>query len=346
MEHYVGIDVSLERSSVCVVDATGKIVREAKVASEPEALVRLFGQLGLPLTRIGLEAGPLSQWLHAGLTEAGFEAVLLETRHVKAALSAMIVKTDRKDARGIAQLLRMGWFRPVHRKSPPAQEVRALLVGRKLLQGKLTDVELGIRGLLRGFGLKLGEVSKGRFAARVRALVAGQPMLERVVEPMLRAREALRCEFHVLHRAVLAIVREDAVCRRLMSVPGVGALVAVTFTSAVDDPARFRRSRAVGAHFGLTPKKYQSGETDVTGGISKAGDAMVRAALYEAANVMLTRAGQVLHPQALGAGGGQAPGPAAGQGGAGAQAGDRPAPPVGRRQRVPLRQGGGGRMSG
>jgi transposase len=292
MEHYAGIDVSLERSSVCVVDATGRIVREAKVASEPEALVGFFSQLGLPLARIGLEAGPLSQWLHAGLTTAGFEAVLLETRHVKAALSAMVVKTDRKDARGIAQLLRMGWFRPVHCKSPPAQEVRALLVGRKLLQGKLLDVELGIRGILRGFGLKMGEVSKGRFAARVRELIAGQPMLERVVEPMLRAREALRAEYQVLHRAVLALVREDATCRRLMGVPGVGALVAITFTSAVDDPARFRRSRAVGAHFGLTPKKYQSGETDVTGGISKAGDAMVRTALYEAANVMLTRAGK------------------------------------------------------
>ena len=292
MEHYAGIDVSLERSSVCVVDATGRIVREAKVASEPEALVDLFRRLGIPLTRVGLEAGPLSQWLHAGLTGAGFEAVLLETRHVKAALSAMIVKTDRKDARGIAQLLRMGWYRPVHRKSPPAQEVRALLVGRKLLQGKLLDVELSIRGLLRGFGLKLGEVSKGRFAVRVRELVAGQPTLERVIGPMLRAREALRSEYLALHRAVLAIVREDAVCRRLMSVPGVGALVALTFASAVDDPARFRRSRDVGAHFGLTPKRYQSGETDVTGGISKAGDAMVRAALYEAANVMLTRAGR------------------------------------------------------
>jgi transposase len=289
MEHYAGIDVSLERSSVCVVDATGRIIREAKVASEPEALVGFFRQLGLPLTRVGLEAGPLSQWLHAGLTETGFEAVLLETRQVKAALSAMIVKTDRKDARGIAQLLRMGWFRPVHCKSPPAQEVRALLVGRKLLQGKLVDVELSIRGLLRGFGLKLGEVSRGRFAARVRELAAGQPMLERVVEPMLRAREALRTEYQVLHRAVLAIVRGDAVCRRLMTVPGVGALVAITFTTAVDDPARFRRSRAVGAHFGLTPKKYQSGETDVTGGISRAGDVMARTALYEAANVMLTR---------------------------------------------------------
>jgi transposase len=167
-----------------------------------------------------------------------------------------------------------------------------LLVGRKLLQGKLVDVELSIRGILRGFGLKLGEVSKGRFVARVRELVAGQPMLERVVEPMLRAREVLRAEYQVLHRAVLAIVREDTTCRRLMGVPGVGPLVAITFTSAIDDPARFRRSRAVGAHFGLTPKKYQSGETDVTGGISKVGDAMVRAALYEAANVMLTRAGR------------------------------------------------------
>src|SRR5213083_1000778 len=131
MDHYVGIDVSLDESSVCVVDATGRIVRETKVASEPEALIDFFRELGLPLARVGLEAGPLSQWLHAGLTGAGFEAVLLETRHVKAALSAMVVKTDRQDARGIAQLLRMGWYRPVHCKSPPAQEIRALLVGRK-----------------------------------------------------------------------------------------------------------------------------------------------------------------------------------------------------------------------
>src|SRR4051794_39216122 len=160
VEYYAGIDVSLERSSVCVVDGTGKIVREAKVASEPEALVDSFGRLGVPLTRVGLEAGPLSQWLHAGLTGAGFEPVLLETRHVKAALSAMVVKTDRKDARGIAQLLRMGWFRPVHRKSMDAQEVRALLVGRKLLQSKLRDVELSIRGILRGFGLRWGRSVK------------------------------------------------------------------------------------------------------------------------------------------------------------------------------------------
>jgi transposase len=227
MDHYAGIEVSLEQSSVCVVDATGRIVREAKVASEPEALITFLRGLNLPLVRIGLEAGPLSQWLQAALVKVGFEAVLrfeavlLETRHVKAALSAMIVKTDRKDARGIAQLLRMGWFRPVHCKSMPAQEVRALLVARKQLQAKMRDVELSLRGLLRGFGLKVGEISKGRFAARVRTLVAGHAMLERITEAMLQAREALRVEFSKLHRAMLAIVRADAVCRRLMTVPGL-----------------------------------------------------------------------------------------------------------------------------
>ena len=156
MEHYAGIDVSLELSSVCIVDTQGKIVKEAKVASGSEALVDFFGSLHFAVKRIGLEAGPLSKWLNAGLRRAGFETVLLETRHVKAALSAMTVKTDRKDARGLAQLIRMGWFRPVHAKSMGSQEVRALLVARKQLLGRLIDVELSIRGILRGFGLKVG----------------------------------------------------------------------------------------------------------------------------------------------------------------------------------------------
>jgi transposase len=135
VEHYAGIDVSVEWSSICVVDALGEIVKEAKISSEPASLAAFFEALGFAVKRIGLEAGPLSQWLHAGLERAGFEAVLLETRHVKAALSAMTVKTDRKDARGLAQLIRMGWFRPVHAKSIRSQEVRALLVARKQLLG-------------------------------------------------------------------------------------------------------------------------------------------------------------------------------------------------------------------
>ena len=287
MEHYAAIDVSLEWSSVCVVDAAGQIVREAKVRSEREALAAFFTESGLAFARIGLEAGPLSQWLHAGLVEAGLPAILIETRHVKAALKAMTVKTDRNDARGMAQLMRMGWFRPVHAKAPMVQEIRALLTARKLLVAKLRDVESSIRGILRGFGLKVGAVSKGKFEARIRELVTGQVMLERVAEPLLRARAALRTEYTTLHRDLLRTVREDAVCGRLMTVPGVGAVVAMTFRSAIDQPAK---SKAVGAHFGLTPKKYQSGEIDRTGRISKVGDAMVRTALFEAANVMLTRA--------------------------------------------------------
>jgi transposase len=136
VEHYAGLDVSLELTSVCIVDARGEIICEAKVPSEPEALIGFLNGQQLKISRVGLEAGPLSQWLHAGLIAAGFETVLLETRHVKAALSAMTVKTDRRDARGIAQLLRLGWYRPVHAKSANAQEVRALLTSRKLMQGQ------------------------------------------------------------------------------------------------------------------------------------------------------------------------------------------------------------------
>jgi transposase len=289
VEHYAGFDVSLELTSVCVVDLRGQVVREAKVASEPDALIRFLCEQDLEIARVGLEAGPLSQWLHAGLVAAGFEAVLLETRHVKAALSAMTVKTDRRDARGIAQLLRLGWYRPVHVKSASAQEVRSLLTARKLIQGKLLDIESGIRGVLRGFGLKVGPISRGRFEARILDLVAGQAVLETVVGSMLAARSALQSEFAKLHRALLVLVRADPVCRQLMSVPGVGAVVAITFRSGVDNPGRFRRSRDVGPHFGLTPRKYQSGEIDVTGSISKVGDRMVRTALYEAASVMLSR---------------------------------------------------------
>src|SRR6516165_6042441 len=191
VNHYAAIDVSLEFSSVCIVDATGKVVKEVKVETHPDALVKFFKDLGLGLTLIGLEAGPLSQWLHAGLVAAGFETVLLETRHVKKALSASTIKTDRRDARGIAQLLRLGWFRPVHAKSVGSQEVRALLGARKLLQLKLIDIEQSIRGILRGFGLKVGKVTDKTFEGRIGELVAGHKMLEEIADAMLSARGRL-----------------------------------------------------------------------------------------------------------------------------------------------------------
>ena len=289
MNHYAGIDVSLKESHVCVVDASGKILREGKVASEPEDLIGWFGGLGLVVTRIGLEAGPLSQWLYAALRDAGLAIELLETRHVRNALKIMPVKTDRKDAQGIAELMRLGWFRPVHCKSMEAQETRAMLTARKLVQKMLHEVEMSLRGVLRGFGLKVGKTTPVTFEARIRELVAGHPSLEGIAQSLLAARAVLRRELNGFEKRLRAIARCDTRARLLTSVPAVGTIVALTYVSAIDDPARFKSSKIVGAHFGLTPKKYQSGETDRSGGISKIGDASVRAALYESAHIMLTK---------------------------------------------------------
>ncbi len=289
MDYYAGIDVSLEASSVCVVDGAGKIAREAKIASEPSALIGWFAALGLDLTRIGLEAGPLSQWLFAAMKRAGLAVELLETRHVRVALQTMPVKTDRNDARGIAQLMRLGWFRPVHCKSVAAQETRALLTARKLVQSKLYDIEMSLRGILRGFGLKVGPTTPKRFARRIEELVAGHATLEVIAKALLSAHAALLREFGMFEKRVRSMARADKRARLMMSAPGVGAIVALTYVSAIDDPSRFSSSKRVGPHFGLTPRKYQSGETDVTGRITKIGDSGVRAALYEAANVILTR---------------------------------------------------------
>ncbi len=266
MDYYAGIDVSLEYSSVCVVDASGKVVREAKVVSEPEALIGWFGSLGLELARIGLEAGPLSQWLYAAMKQAGLAVELLETRHVSDAFKAMPVKSDRNDARKIAQLMRLGWFRPVHCKSTTAQEIRAMLTARKLVQSKLLDLENSLRGILRGFGLKVGKTTRTKFAGRIEELVKGHPNLQTIGQALLRARAVLLAEFNGFEKRVRAMSR-------------------------LHDKARlfFTSSKQAGPHFGLTPKKYQSGETDYTGRISKHGDASVREALYEAAHLMLTK---------------------------------------------------------
>jgi transposase len=289
MNHYAGIDVSLESSTICVVDGAGKILRETKVASEPEALIAWFWSLGLAIDRIGLEAGPLSQWLYAALREAKFAVELLETRHVRDAFKSMPVKSDRNDARGIAQLMRLGWFRPVHCKSIEAQETRAVLTARKLLQSKLRDIENSLRGVLRGFGLKVGETTERTFAGRIKELVAGHPGLEIVAQALLEAHAVLQREFGGLDKRTQKLARLHPQAKLLMTTPAVGPIVALTYASAIDDPARFRSSKATGAHFGLTPKKYQSGQTDYTGRISKIGDASVREALYQAAHVMLTK---------------------------------------------------------
>ena len=289
MEHFAGLDVSVNETSVCIMDGTGRVVREVKVASEPDALLAVLNSGAYHFKRIGLEAGPLSQWLYSALGEANLPVVCVETRQMRAVLKAQINKTDRNDARGIAQMMRAGLYRPVHVKTLRSQKLRMLLTHRKLLQSKAIAIENDLRGTLRNFGLKVGVVGTVKFEARIKELVKNLPDLAVLVEPLLIVRRVLREQIAVLHRRVLTIVRDDEVCQRLMTVPGVGAVVALTYRATVDVPARFRNSRAVGAVLGLTPCKYQSGESDYTGGISRCGDEMMRVMLYEAAQVLLVR---------------------------------------------------------
>jgi transposase len=287
MDHFAGLDVSVKETSVCIVDDTGKIVREVKVASEPEALLAVLANPAYRFKRIGLEAGPLSQWLYSALAEAELPVICVETRHMRAVLKAQINKTDRNDARGMAQMMRVGLYRPVHVKTLRSQKLRMLLTHRKLLQSKAIAVDNDLRGTLRNFGLKVGMVGAARFEARIKELIESFPDLAVLVEPLLVVRRVLREQLGILHRRLLAVVRDDDVCRRLMTVPGVGPVVALTYRATVDVPARFRKSKSVGAVFGLTCAKYQSGEIDCSGAISRCGDEMMRTMLYEAAQSML-----------------------------------------------------------
>lgn len=202
MKLFVGLDVSLAKTSVCVISEYGKILKEAEIESAPEVLARWLDDLDGSIAAIGLEAGPLSQWLYQGLIEAGLDAVLMETRQVKGALKAMPIKTDRRDAEGIARLLHLGWFRPVHCKSFSAQEMRAVLGARKAIQQNMIALEMSLRGLLRSFGLKVGAISRGRFEARIRELAEDNLMLETATAPMLRVRACLRQELAGLEKRV------------------------------------------------------------------------------------------------------------------------------------------------
>ncbi len=289
MGYFAGLDVSLEETAICIVDDAGKIMREARAASEPEALGAFFGACGMTMERIGLEACSLTAWLHAGLTEAGLPAICIEARQAKAAMGAMPNKTDRNDARGIAQIMRTGWYRAVHVKSPACRSWRALLTARRLVLNKRRDVENGIRALLREVGLKVGTPSRKAFPGRVRELAADDPVLSSLAKSLLDVVEVMTREVERLTRRVLDEVKAEPTCRRLMTVPGVGPLTALAFRATIDQPGRFRKSRDLGAHLGLTPRRYQSGETDVQGRISRCGDELARTALYEAAHSLLIR---------------------------------------------------------
>ncbi len=289
MELYVGTDISLKRTSICVVDNSGRIVSEGTVISEPEAIAAFIETKAPHAKRIGLETGPTSTWLWHELRALGLPVICIDARHAKAALSLQINKSDRNDAAGIARIMQCSWYKEVQVKSLPCHQVRALLNSRAQLVKVKCDLENQIRGLLKNLGLRIGGAGGNVFRHRVEELVAKHPLLQEAVRPLLAVREIVRRELTDLTRRLVAMARDNDESRRLMTVPGIGPINALAFCAAIDEPSRFRRSRSVGAYFGLTPRRHASGEVDWTGRISKCGDAMVRTYLFEAAGVLLTR---------------------------------------------------------
>lgn len=289
MEQYVGLDVSLKETSICVVDGSGEIVCETSVGTTPETIAKFIEKRAPSAVRVGLESGLLSTWLWHGLRALDVPVVCLDARHAASALKMQVNKTDRNDAAGLAQIVRTGWYREVEVKSLACHEVRAVLLARSRLVASRRDLENQMRGLLKPFGLLVGKVRGKGFEGRVRELIADTPAMAEVIDALLLARRTLCTQVARLDVRVRMLAQTIAPCRRLMTVPGVGPITALAYVTVIDDPGRFRKGRSVGAYLGLTPRRYQSGEVDRAGRISKCGDGLVRTLLFEAAGVLLTR---------------------------------------------------------
>lgn len=289
MDYFAGLDVSLEKTHICVLDRDGTVVFEASAASTPESISAALQRA--PVCRhVVFETGRMAPMLYHGLAELGVPVICIESRQAYQALKTLAThKTDRNDARGLAQLARTGFFKPVHVKSLPSHAVRALIMARKKLVGQRITLENQIRGLAVVFGIRLPRGLSPAFVDQVIAMSDGIAGLSSAMRGLIAAREAVLAAIGAIDADMKRLVGASDACRRLMAIPGVGPLTALAFTAAIDDPTRFRRSRDLGAYLGMVPRRYQSGEIDYTGSISKVGDRRVRTLLYEAANVMLTR---------------------------------------------------------
>lgn len=287
MSYYVGLDISLESTSICIVDQEGGIVREGKTGTDPDEIRQFLKACDVSLKRVGLEAGNLSIWLYHDLLAAGVPVVCIETRHAHAALKAQNIKTDRNDARGLAHIMRTGWFKAVHVKSHASQKLRVLLQNRRCLLDKRLDIERQVRGTLKTFGMKTGVVTPATYESRIRELIEDDRELQAFLDPLLVARRHMREQALKMEKMIVSIGKKSEVCRRLMTIPGVGVLTALVYMTAIDRPERFRKSRNVGVALGLTPWKYASGEMDYDGHITKCGDHMARNHLFEAAKSLM-----------------------------------------------------------
>ena len=292
MKLYVGMDVLLKETSICLVDGSGEILSEGTVISEPSAIAEFIKAKATGAVRIGLETGPTTTWLWHELRGLGLPMICIDARHAKAALIMQINKSDRNDAVGLARIMQCGWYKEVQVERLSCHELRAVLNSRAQLVKIKRDLENQIRGLLKNLGLRIGKAGGNVFRRRAEELIGGRGLLEEAVRPLLEVREKVSREIATLHRKLLGLARNDAASRRSMTVPGIGPITALAFHAVIDEPARFRRSRSVGAYIGLTPRRFASGEVDWSGRISKCGDGMLRSYLFEAAGVLLTRVPQ------------------------------------------------------
>src|SRR6202163_291791 len=289
MEYFAGLDVSMAQTHLCVMNRDGAVAYEVKVPSTPADIAAALAQAP-SWARVVFESGRIAPMLYHRLSQLGLPIICIESRQAYQALKSLAThKTDRNDARGLAHLARTGFFKPVHVKSLPAHAVRSLIIARKKLVGQRVTLENQIRGLAVVFGVRLPRALSSAFIEQALRASEGIAGLSAAMRGLVAARAAVLGAVVAIDADIRRMVRASDACRRLMTIPGVGQLTALAFTAAVDDPGRFRRSRDIGAYLGLVPRRYQSGEVDYTGGISKCGDRRVRTLLYEAANVMLTR---------------------------------------------------------
>lgn len=292
MKHYVGLDVSQKETSVCVIDEQGRLVFEGKAKSTPGALAEVIRKRAPRAERIGFETGAMASWLWHELRRVDLPVVCIDAPHAHAALSVRMNKSDQNDARGLAELVRIGWFREVKVKSEESQKVRAILMARARLVSIRRDIENQVRSMLKEYGLLFSRAIGAPFRQLVFELLGAGHPLRAVVEPLLTIHEQVSKAQRKLDEDVRRRARADETVVRLMSVPGVGVITALTFRHTIDDPSRFTSATKVGAYLGLTPRRKQSGETDITGKISRWGDRQLRTYLFEAASVLIHRTKQ------------------------------------------------------
>jgi transposase len=292
MTHFVGLDASKKTTSVCVMDGAGTVVKEGTVETDPAAIVAYLRGEGRRYRRIGLESTGFAPWLYEGLAKAGLPIICIETRHAHGVLKARLNKTDRNDALGIAELMRVGVYKTVHVKTRESRDAKLLLTARRILKRKQRDVENLIRGALLQHGLKIAPRALRSFGQRAAQMSASDPVLGEVVTALLDVREVLIAKVNALEAKLAELVRDDRVCQRFLTVPGVGPITALTFRSAIDVPERFTKSRNVGVHLGLTPRAFRSGTMMRQRHISKCGDEATRSALFLAARCVLKTTGK------------------------------------------------------